>query len=93
MGRAGGGAAVVKALNKAGVKTTMPPPVCCGSAGWYGYENPKMAKTLRDKRLAVLQAGKPAAIFTANIGCQMHLQSGTKTPVRHWTDLLQPRQT
>ncbi len=90
---AGGGAAVMAVLEKVGVKTTMPPPVCCGSAGFYSYENPKMAKTLRDKRLAVLQDGNPSAIYTANIGCQIHLQTGTKTPVRHWLDLLQVRQT
>lgn len=90
-GAGGGAAAVMKVLTKAGVRITMPPPVCCGSAGFYSYENPKMAQTLRDKRLMVLQNDKPAAILTANIGCQMHLQSGTKTPVRHWLDLLQVR--
>lgn len=88
---ADGGAAVMKVLTAAGVKATMPPPVCCGSAGFYSYENPAMATTLRDKRLEVLREDNPAAIFTANIGCQMHLQNGTKTPIRHWTDLLQPR--
>ncbi len=30
----------------------------------------------------------PDLIVTANIGCLMHLQKGTKTPVKHWIELL-----
>ncbi|MBI3068580.1 MAG: hypothetical protein HYY79_06825 [Betaproteobacteria bacterium] len=30
----------------------------------------------------------PAAILTANIGCQVHLQSATELPVRHWVEVL-----
>ena len=82
---------VPKVLADVGIVVNAPPPVCCGSAGFYSYEHPQMAKTLRDKRLATLQADNPAAIFTANIGCQLHLQSGTKTPVGHWLDLLEVR--
>ena len=29
-----------------------------------------------------------AAILTANISCQMHLQSVTALPVRHWIEAL-----
>lgn len=58
--------------------------LCCGSAGSYSLFQPEMARRLRDEKLAHLQASLPARVLTANIGCQMHLQSGTTTPVEHW---------
>jgi glycolate oxidase iron-sulfur subunit len=36
-------------------------------------------------------AGSPAVMVTANIGCQTHLQSGSKMPVRHWIELIDER--
>ena len=36
----------------------------------------------------MLEADKPEVIVTANIGCQLHLASGTGTPVMHWLELL-----
>jgi Fe-S oxidoreductase len=33
-------------------------------------------------------ASSPEMIVTANIGCLMHLQKGTKIPVKHWIELL-----
>jgi len=62
--------------------------LCCGSAGTYSFTQPKLARQLRDNKLAALAAGSPALIVTANIGCQTHLQSGTATPVRHWIELI-----
>ena len=62
---------------------------CCGSAGFYSQEHPALAKKLRDERLAQLSSGgggKPARILTANIGCQLHLQGGSDTPVTHWIE-------
>jgi glycolate oxidase iron-sulfur subunit len=43
---------------------------------------------LRERKLAALAAGGAATIATANIGCLSHLQAGTRTPVRHWIQLL-----
>jgi glycolate oxidase iron-sulfur subunit len=62
--------------------------LCCGSAGTYSILQPALASELRTRKLASLQAGAPAAIATANIGCLSHLQGGTTTPVRHWIELL-----
>ncbi len=76
-------------LARAGIAADAPPSVCCGSAGWYSRENPKMANALRQKRLAALRASGRGAVATANIGCQLHLQGGCKTPVRHWLDFLE----
>jgi glycolate oxidase iron-sulfur subunit len=62
--------------------------LCCGSAGTYSILQPELAEQLKNQKLAALQAGRPKVIATANIGCQMHLASGTTRPVRHWIELL-----
>ena len=64
---------------------------CCGSAGFYAYEQPAMAARLRAERLQALLANDPNQIFTANIGCQLHLQAGTHRRVRHWIHMVQVR--
>jgi glycolate oxidase iron-sulfur subunit len=30
----------------------------------------------------------PVQIVTANVGCQMHLESKARVPVKHWIELL-----
>jgi len=62
--------------------------LCCGSAGTYSMLQPRMAKELRQRKLASLQASAPEQIVTANIGCQTHLAGGTETPVVHWIELV-----
>ena len=62
--------------------------LCCGSAGTYSLLHSQIAGELRGRKLASLQAGGPAQIATANIGCLAHLQSGSELPVRHWIELL-----
>ena len=63
---------------------------CCGSAGAYSLLQPKLAQRLRDNRLAALGRNKPDVIATANIGCQLHLETGADVPVVHWIQLLDP---
>jgi glycolate oxidase iron-sulfur subunit len=62
--------------------------LCCGSAGTYSVLQPGLAYRLRDRKLAGLAAHEPECIVSANIGCIVHLQSGTATPVRHWVEVL-----
>jgi len=62
--------------------------LCCGSAGTYSIFQPKLSKQLRNNKLENLLKHKTELIVTANIGCLMHLQGGTKTPVKHWIELL-----
>ena len=62
--------------------------LCCGSAGTYSILQPGLSQRLRDNKLAALGKGAPEVIATANIGCQLHLATGTDTPVRHWIELL-----
>jgi glycolate oxidase iron-sulfur subunit len=65
--------------------------LCCGSAGTYSISQPVLATQLRDNKLAAMNAGSPALLVTANIGCQTHLQSGSRMPVRHWIELIDER--
>jgi glycolate oxidase iron-sulfur subunit len=62
--------------------------LCCGSAGSYSLLQPAISRTLKANKLAALQADAPDVIATANIGCLLHLASGTDRPVRHWIELL-----
>jgi len=62
--------------------------LCCGSAGSYSLLQPALSQELRQRKLAALEAAAPEQIVTANIGCQMHLGSGTETPVVHWIELV-----
>ena len=62
--------------------------LCCGSAGTYSVLQPHMAYALRDRKLSHLAPLDAEVIVSANIGCIQHLQTGTKTPVRHWVEVL-----
>ncbi len=62
--------------------------LCCGSAGTYSLLQPRVANELLVRKLSALERGAPQAIATANIGCQLHLQTGTNVPVKHWLELL-----
>ena len=64
--------------------------LCCGSAGSYSLLQPELATQLRDNKLATLLQANPARVVTANIGCQLHLASGTQQPVQHWIELFDP---
>ncbi|MGQ7288036.1 glycolate oxidase subunit GlcF [Vreelandella venusta] len=82
--------AVESVLSKLGFSLT---PVkdahlCCGSAGTYSVTQPALATQLRDNKLNALEAGNPEVIVTANIGCQTHLASANRTPVRHWVEVV-----
>ena len=61
---------------------------CCGSAGTYSIFQPKISSALKAKKIANIHSVSPSVIATANIGCQLHLQSATQTPVMHWIELL-----
>jgi glycolate oxidase iron-sulfur subunit len=61
---------------------------CCGSAGVYSFLQRAIAQRLLTDKLFSLEVMKPDVIVTANVGCQMHLQSAARVPVIHWIDLL-----
>lgn len=61
--------------------------ICCGSAGSYSLLQTELSSQLLSNKIENLQVNQPDMIITANIGCQMHLQSGTDIPVKHWIEL------
>lgn len=60
--------------------------LCCGSAGTYSVLQPEISTQLKSTKITALTATSPTQILTANIGCQTHLQSAAKVPVRHWIE-------
>jgi glycolate oxidase iron-sulfur subunit len=64
------------------------PHLCCGSAGSYSILQPEISRRLLHNKLYALQYGKPDLIATANIGCQLHLESRAAVPVKHWIEII-----
>ena len=62
--------------------------LCCGSAGAYSILQPDLSQQLLNNKLVSLQQGQPDVIASANIGCQMHMTTQAKVPVKHWIELL-----
>ena len=79
-------------LEKAGVPLTKTKDkhLCCGSAGTYSILQSDTSQQLLDNKLAALTIGQPEQIVTANVGCQMHLETKSGVPVKHWIELLDP---
>ena len=62
--------------------------LCCGSAGSYAVLQQNLSERLLANKIRNLEAGDPALIATANIGCLMHMEKATDLAVRHWIELL-----
>jgi glycolate oxidase iron-sulfur subunit len=62
--------------------------LCCGSAGTYSLLQPELSSSLRSQKQLALSIDSPEVIATANVGCQVHIASGSKIPVVHWVELL-----
>jgi glycolate oxidase iron-sulfur subunit len=59
--------------------------MCCGSAGIYNLLEPEAAVPLGDRKLAVLNAGNPDVIVSANPGCRLQLASAARRAGRSVT--------
>jgi glycolate oxidase iron-sulfur subunit len=81
---------VEQVLAKAGVNLTKTKDkhLCCGSAGTYSIMQPEMSQRLLKNKLEALTIEQPDRIVTANIGCQLHLETKAQIPVQHWVELL-----
>jgi len=64
------------------------PHLCCGSAGTYSILQSELSQQLLSNKLDSLQVESPEIIATANIGCQMHMETKAQIPVKHWIELL-----
>jgi len=85
------GGAVEDVLTRLGFSLTTVPDghLCCGSAGTYSVTQPELSRQLRDNKMKALESGNPEVIVTANIGCQIQLDSAGRTPVRHWIEIVE----
>ena len=81
---------VEQVLTRAGVNLskTKDKHLCCGSAGTYSIMQPEMSQRLLKNKLEALTIEQPDRIVTANIGCQLHLETKAQVPVQHWVELL-----
>lgn len=86
---------IERILKRAGITivTSRETHLCCGSAGTYSIMQADLSQRLLKRKLEVLQEDSPEVIVTANIGCQLHLQSGAGVPVMHWVELLNQQQS
>jgi glycolate oxidase iron-sulfur subunit len=62
--------------------------LCCGSAGTYSLLQPQLSQQLLSNKISELEKDQPEIIATANVGCQLHLQTAASKPVKHWIELL-----
>ncbi len=65
--------------------------LCCGSAGTYSIFQPEISKKLIEQKVKHLESQSPELIVTANIGCQLYIESHSTYPVRHWIEVLDQR--
>lgn len=81
---------VERLLSQLGFELTAVPDahLCCGSAGPYSLLQPAISSALQQQKVKALESGEPDTIATANIGCQLHLQSATRRRVCHWIELV-----
>jgi len=62
--------------------------LCCGSSGTYSILQANLSQRLLNNKLSALQNEEPDCIVTANIGCQLHMETKATVPVKHWIELL-----
>ncbi|MBV7516309.1 glycolate oxidase subunit GlcF [Ensifer sp. ENS12] len=62
--------------------------LCCGSAGTYNILQPEISAKLKARKVKNIEATKPDAIATGNIGCITQIASGTAIPILHTVELL-----
>lgn len=62
--------------------------LCCGSAGTYSVLQPEISKQLRTRKIESLEVSSPDLIVTANVGCYGHLSAESKTPIKHWIEVV-----
>ena len=67
--------------------------MCCGAAGTYNIQHPKMAAELADRKLRNIAASEAPTCVTGNVGCAMHIQTqaaarGQKLSVVHPVELV-----
>jgi glycolate oxidase iron-sulfur subunit len=62
--------------------------LCCGSAGTYNMLQPEIARQLRARKVASIEATGASVIAAGNIGCLTQIAAGTDLPAIHTVELL-----
>ncbi len=67
--------------------------LCCGSAGTYNLEQPKLAQRIGERKARNILSTGAAAIATGNIGCMTQIQNhlaalGQPLPIWHTIEVL-----
>ena len=67
--------------------------ICCGSAGVYNVEHTDISMSLLEDKMRMIESTRADTIVTANPGCMLQLQAGTRLfsrplPVLHVVELL-----
>jgi glycolate oxidase iron-sulfur subunit len=62
--------------------------LCCGSAGTYNMMQAGIAGTLRERKVAAIEATGADVIATGNIGCMTHIGAATDIPIVHTVELI-----
>ncbi len=77
-------------LSKSGfvVKDVPDGHLCCGSAGTYNMLQPRLARALRDRKVACIAKVAPDVIAAGNVGCITQIAAGTEIPVVHPVELI-----
>ena len=70
------------------VKEPLEPHLCCGSAGTYNILQGEIATTLRDRKVANIEALGADVVAAGNIGCITQIASGIGLPVVHTVRLI-----
>jgi len=85
--------AAERVLARCGFELTPVPDahLCCGAAGTYTILQPELSEQLKRNKLSALASGGPELALTANVGCQVHLDSAGALPVEHWVVALEER--
>ncbi len=86
----GNGDKVIELLSRLGFEVRLPADnhLCCGSAGTYSLQQPRLANRLRQDKLQALEQTGAEIIASANIGCLLHLGEQSRLPVKHWIQWL-----
>ncbi len=62
--------------------------LCCGSAGTYNMLQPRLARRLRERKIANIERVAPDVIAAGNVGCIAQIAAGTAIPVLHPVELV-----
>jgi glycolate oxidase iron-sulfur subunit len=74
---------ILRALPKVKVSVLPQQPRCCGAAGMQFIDHADLSDSLRDEKLAQIEALQPDVVLSGNHACRIHLRAGMGGRVRN----------